>query len=270
MNQCDVPMSVLSISECFLNVGAMFQGTALPLKLCFWCQETDPAVAWWGSLELVWFCSRRGYIIGQPVNSLQSRVTMPAAMLLPRHQSCKQSFSRFSRFFQRQPVVTTPFHHRPPLPTLSPTRRASSFALRPSPTPTPPTRTRRLLSTTPAATMASDDAYLAFLNKANQDSSEGRAATASTSTDSNSPFTTTSAGVTVPRVLQQVTQRDDLVYVSDADEPFYPVALKFSGEGKGGGLPDEGLYSISAVCVWFGVVANTCAVDRGIRKTDWT
>lgn len=89
--------------------------------------------------------------------------------------------------------------------------------------------------------MASDDAYLAFLNKANQDPSAGRAA-ATTTTDSSGPFTTTSAGVEVPRVLQEVTQRDDLVYISDADEPFYPVALKFEGEGKGG-LPDEGLYS---------------------------
>lgn len=239
------------------------------MKLCPWCQEMDPALAWWGSPELVWFCSRRGYIIGQPVNSSQSRVTMPAAMLLPRHQSCKQSFSRFSRLFKRQPVVTTPFHHRISPPILSPTRRASSSLLRPSPI--PPTRNRRPLSTTPAATMASDDAYLAFLNKANQDPSEGRAAAATATTDSSGPFTTTSAGVEVPRVLREVTQRDDLVYVSDADEPFYPVALRFDGgEEKGRGLPDEGLYSLYSprVCVCVLGMGLMCTVNRGIRKTD--
>ncbi|KAK0741035.1 hypothetical protein B0T18DRAFT_432234 [Schizothecium vesticola] len=86
--------------------------------------------------------------------------------------------------------------------------------------------------------MASDDDYLAFLNKANQDPSEGRATT--TATDTNSPFKITSAGVAVPRVLQALTRREDLVYVSDADEPFFPVALRFGGgQGGGGGLPDE-------------------------------
>jgi len=96
--------------------------------------------------------------------------------------------------------------------------------------------------------MASDDDYLAFLNKANKDPSEGRATT--TATDTNSPFKTTSAGVAVPRVLQAVTQREGLVYVTDADEPFFPVALKFAGEEGKGGLPDEGMYMYS-VSVWF-------------------
>ncbi|KAK1836181.1 hypothetical protein QBC39DRAFT_109507 [Podospora conica] len=170
----------------------------------------------------------------------QSSVTMPA-MILSRHQSCKQSLPRL---LQRQPVFPVPFspprrffHHIPPatLPRtfLFSNRHASSLLVAQR---SPPVH-RRPLSTTPAAKMASDDDYLAFLNKANQDPSEGRATTAAS--DSKSPFKTTSAGVEVPKVLQALAQREDLVYVSDADEPFVPVALRYEGEGKGGGLPDE-------------------------------
>ena len=102
--------------------------------------------------------------------------------------------------------------------------------------------------------MASDDDYLAFLNKANQDPSEGHSSAKATAS-SNSPFKTTDSSVSIPRVLQTLTQRKDLVYASDADEPFVPVALAFQAEGKGGGLPDEGMSCIPAPLV---VVLGVC------------
>ncbi|KAK3344430.1 hypothetical protein B0T25DRAFT_522368 [Lasiosphaeria hispida] len=79
--------------------------------------------------------------------------------------------------------------------------------------------------------MASDDDYMAFLNKANADPMEGRAAPQSTTTAAQ-PFRATEQGVEVPKVLSQATQNE--FYVSDADEPFVPVALRWEG-----GLPDE-------------------------------
>ncbi|KAK0704703.1 hypothetical protein B0H67DRAFT_649121 [Lasiosphaeris hirsuta] len=76
--------------------------------------------------------------------------------------------------------------------------------------------------------MASDDDYMAFLNKANADPMEGRAAPQS----APQPFKATEQGVEVPQVLTQATR--GAFYVSDADEPFVPVALRWEG-----GLPDE-------------------------------
>lgn len=81
--------------------------------------------------------------------------------------------------------------------------------------------------------MASDEDYMSFLDKANQDPSEGRAKTASSG---KREFKTTDSGVQVPAVLQSAVK--DAFYVSDADEPFVPVCLKWD-EG-GNGLPDEG------------------------------
>jgi len=66
----------------------------------------------------------------------------------------------------------------------------------------------------------SDADYEAFLNKANQDSSGGEATTQSKS------YGTRSINTDVPKALQSV----DEVYVSDADEPFEPVALSYDGD----------------------------------------
>ncbi|KAJ6150465.1 hypothetical protein N7471_001664 [Penicillium samsonianum] len=73
--------------------------------------------------------------------------------------------------------------------------------------------------------MSSDDAYMSFLDKANEDVSRGApqqgAGTAKT-------FTVHSS-LSVPKPLQSV----DAYYVSDTDEPFEPVALKWDGAAKG-------------------------------------
>lgn len=81
--------------------------------------------------------------------------------------------------------------------------------------------------------MASDEDYLSFLDKANQDPNAGHAKSAS-----KQEFKTTDSGAQVPAVLKSAVK--DVFYVSDADEPFVPVCLNWDEGGRG--LPDEGMY----------------------------
>lgn len=74
--------------------------------------------------------------------------------------------------------------------------------------------------------MSSDADYEAFLNKANQDVSG-----ASTQSKSKS-IGIKAVDTEVPDVLEKV----DEVFVSDADEPFEPVSLKYDGDS----LPSKG------------------------------
>ncbi|KAK3683739.1 hypothetical protein B0T22DRAFT_443749 [Podospora appendiculata] len=82
--------------------------------------------------------------------------------------------------------------------------------------------------------MASDDDYMSFLNKANQDPQAGYPQAAQTGAGERA-FRATEKGVAVPEPLVRVTR--DAFYVSDADEPFEAVALSWDEGGKG--LPDE-------------------------------
>ncbi|KAL2105167.1 hypothetical protein VUR80DRAFT_8828 [Thermomyces stellatus] len=79
--------------------------------------------------------------------------------------------------------------------------------------------------------MASDDAYAAFLEQANQDPMKGRSHAAATRP--NSELKSVDEGEEVPRVLGDATKGK--YYVSDADEGFVPVCLRWKGED----LPDE-------------------------------
>ena len=67
----------------------------------------------------------------------------------------------------------------------------------------------------------SDADYAAFLDKANQDTSGGEA------TAQSKKVGTKSVNTQVPSALQSVEE----YYTSDADEPFEPVALSYSGDG---------------------------------------
>ncbi|TLS23414.1 uncharacterized protein PpBr36_06319 [Pyricularia pennisetigena] len=80
------------------------------------------------------------------------------------------------------------------------------------------------------ATMASDESYMDFLNKANEDPSACKAN--SSETTSSSDFRSTESGIETPAVLVKATK--DAFYMSEADEPFVPVAL-----GWEKGLPNE-------------------------------
>ncbi|KAF3070717.1 hypothetical protein GL218_00578 [Daldinia childiae] len=80
--------------------------------------------------------------------------------------------------------------------------------------------------------MASDEDYMAFLNKANKNPSEGYTKAQSAN---KQDFKATDEGAQIPAVIQEAT--NDSFYVSDADEPFVPVYLAWDESGKG--LPDE-------------------------------
>lgn len=74
--------------------------------------------------------------------------------------------------------------------------------------------------------MSSDEAYSSFLEQANQDTGSSNASAQSSSA------TTKAVDTDVPVSLQKVEQ----YYTSDADEPFEPVSLKWSGSN----MPSEG------------------------------
>lgn len=90
--------------------------------------------------------------------------------------------------------------------------------------------------------MASDESYLAFLNKANEDPSVGyprdRPDPATQKVGGNG-FKTRDEGVALPSPIAKLLDKGDKFYVSDADEPFEGVALRFGEEV----LPDEGKLS---------------------------
>ncbi|KAL4933559.1 uncharacterized protein BDV17DRAFT_287209 [Aspergillus undulatus] len=85
--------------------------------------------------------------------------------------------------------------------------------------------------------MSSDDAYMSFLDKANSDLDAGRSQQ-TTQSSSGARTETVDANVKIPTPLTSV----DAFYVSDADEPFEPVALKWDGGGRGV-WPDSASFS---------------------------
>ncbi|KAI0425708.1 hypothetical protein F5Y09DRAFT_321080 [Xylaria sp. FL1042] len=90
----------------------------------------------------------------------------------------------------------------------------------------------RNFATSATTRMASDEDYMAFLDKANRDPNEGYAKPQS---NSKGEFKATDDDAKIPPAIQQATK--DAFYVSDADEPFVPVCLAWDEGGKG--LPDE-------------------------------
>ena len=83
--------------------------------------------------------------------------------------------------------------------------------------------------------MASDEDYMNFLDKANQDPSAGGSTVKAQG--AKAELKATDKNVEIPAPLRAATK--DAFYVSDADEPFVPVALEWDEAGKG--LPDEGI-----------------------------
>ncbi|KZM18831.1 hypothetical protein ST47_g10160 [Ascochyta rabiei] len=78
------------------------------------------------------------------------------------------------------------------------------------------------LTHTAARAMSSDADYAAFLDKANQDVAPAEQQDVS----SKKGYGTKNVNTAVPKALESVEE----YYVSDADEPFEPVALEFSGD----------------------------------------
>lgn len=97
--------------------------------------------------------------------------------------------------------------------------------------------------------MASDQEYMDFLNKANEE--PAAAQSSQQGHKSKKELKAADHGAAIPQPLVAATK--EAFYVSDADEPFVPVSLAWE---KGAGLPDEGmctLYLFSAVVTTQGV-----------------
>jgi hypothetical protein len=102
----------------------------------------------------------------------------------------------------------------------------------------------RVLNPRLRRTMATDDEYMNFLEKANEDPMKGHAKTESK--PGRKGFKTLDEGEEVPAAIQGAIQ--DKFFVSEADEPFGAVVLRWDEAGKE--LPDEGmrlLFSFSSV-----------------------
>lgn len=77
----------------------------------------------------------------------------------------------------------------------------------------------------------SDDAYSSFLDKANQDTGASKASTQAQS------VSTKVVDTDIPATLKSIEQ----YYTSEADEPFEPVSLKWSGNN----MPSESTYALA-------------------------
>ncbi|POR34142.1 Uncharacterized protein TPAR_05639 [Tolypocladium paradoxum] len=84
--------------------------------------------------------------------------------------------------------------------------------------------------------MASDEDYMAFLNKANKDLSEAQAQARAERQEmvKTATLKTVDDWSDVPKAIEDVCKSE--VYVSEADEPFEVVSLKWHGKD---GLPNE-------------------------------
>ena len=85
----------------------------------------------------------------------------------------------------------------------------------------------------PHLRIMSDDAYSSFLDKANQDTGASKASTQSKTAS------TKAVDTEVPATLQGVEQ----YYVSEADEPFEPVSVKWGGKN----MPSESMRPITDI-----------------------
>lgn len=94
---------------------------------------------------------------------------------------------------------------------------------------------RRSLSGTTSLKMATDDEYMDFLNKANEDPGQGSVSTQAQGSKAKKELKAADNGADIPQPLVKATK--DAFYMSDSDEPFVPVSLAWE---KGEGLPNEG------------------------------
>lgn len=118
-------------------------------------------------------------------------------------------------------------HHRPPRSSCTADLNRFSAHLQPN-------RRRSLSGTTPLK-MATDDEYMDFLNKANEDPGQGSASTQAQGSKAKKELKAADHGADIPQPLVKATK--DAFYMSDSDEPFVPVSLAWE---KGEGLPNEG------------------------------
>lgn len=124
--------------------------------------------------------------------------------------------------------------------------------------------TRTTAAAAAAKDMASDEDYMAFLNKANKDADEAHAYAAETvraQAGARAQLKTLDAGETAPQVIADVCKQ--AVYTSDADEPFKEVSLRWKGQG---GLPDEGMFISISILLQQKSQVRHCASLYVVRR----
>lgn len=109
-------------------------------------------------------------------------------------------------------------------------------------TTTKPASNTTIITPPHTRTMSSDNDYMSFLNKANADLNASQFQPQRDNTSSTPRTQTIHTNVRVPTPLTSV----DAFYVSETDEPFEPVALKWPDAGRGI-WPDAGELSVLSV-----------------------
>lgn len=164
-----------------------------------------------------WQLSRRVYCVinRNLVWASTSTASSSRAVLSP--QSLILKSQSFSISFQRRLYSNLCIRTSPQTQTLLVSTHKTHYTI-PSPNP------RR----SPIISRAmSDDAYMSFLDKANADLNNARAQQPQQSSGVRTE--TVDVGVQIPAPLRSV----DAYYISETDEPFEPVALKWEGADKG-------------------------------------
>ncbi|KAL4779225.1 hypothetical protein BJX76DRAFT_97449 [Aspergillus varians] len=146
---------------------------------------------------------------------------------LPRPSFASASHLTHSQTFAPRQLSSTSQYCYNCTSTRTPVSRSKLLYTSPSKTPAR-IRPSTLITTTSRA-MSSDDAYMSFLNKANADLDSGRSQPTTQQSASIARTETVDANVKVPTPLTSV----DAYYISDTDEPFQPVALKWERAGDG-------------------------------------
>ncbi|KAH6618611.1 hypothetical protein C7974DRAFT_400487 [Boeremia exigua] len=148
---------------------------------------------------------------------------------------CRETMNKLQRVARALPLSKP--HRHLPQPNVLPTTRLTNSLL----SSTAPNRARAHPSHT-TRNMSSDAAYAAFLDKANQDSAPAEQQSADTKS-----YGSKSVNTAVPKALEAVEE----YYVSDADEPFEPVALEYKGDSLSAGdlgklLGKDGVQDVGA------------------------
>lgn len=111
--------------------------------------------------------------------------------------------------------------------------------------------------------MSSDDAYAAFLDKANEDPAKNTPTTQQQGQEEHVQTRTTDPSQCIPTVLSDV----EMYYTSDTDEVFEPVALDWSGAAAGR-WPGVGIFlplsssSLSSLFIYIHMIILTIPTPK--------
>ncbi|RAH59862.1 hypothetical protein BO85DRAFT_447727 [Aspergillus piperis CBS 112811] len=163
-----------------------------------------------------WPLSRTGHCVIDPLvpwASIPSSSARPSLIQLQQSAQITRSYHqhRCHQYSSRTHIQRSPYN------LSTTTKPASNF------------NTISIITPPPTRTMSSDNDYMSFLNKANADLNASQFQPQRDDTSSTPRTQTIHTNVRVPTPLTSV----DAFYVSETDEPFEPVALKWPDAGRG-------------------------------------